>query len=100
MNREDPTVDLLQKRVAERLGKEAAPFVASGTVDGQLCLRTLTRPGDEAIAHEDAHVLHYEVGSADALSGLQLRPVPGAGGVIAKVISALGEPVATGWKAA
>ncbi len=64
------------------LGKEAALFVPSGTMSNQLCLRTLTRVGDEVIVHEDAHVLHYEGGSAAALSGLQLRPLPGEFGVI------------------
>lgn len=80
--REDPTVNLLQEKVAELLGKEAALFVPSGTMGNQLCLRTLTRPGDEIIVHEGAHVLHYEGGSAAALSGLQLRPLPGVLGVL------------------
>jgi threonine aldolase len=80
--REDPTIELLQEKVAAMLGKEAALFVPSGTMSNQLCLRTLTRSGDEVICHEDAHVLHYEGGSAAALSGLQLRPLPGALGVL------------------
>ena len=80
--REDPTINRLQETVAGLLGKEAALFVPSGTMSNQLCLRTLTRPGDEVIVHEDAHVLHYEGGSAAALSGLQLRPLPGALGVL------------------
>jgi threonine aldolase len=80
--REDPTVERLQEMVADLLGKEAALFVPSGTMSNQLCLRTLTHMGDEVIVHEDAHVLHYEGGSAAALSALQLRPVPGAHGVL------------------
>jgi threonine aldolase len=80
--REDPTVNRLQERVAELLGKEAALFVPSGTMGNQLCLRTLTRPGDEVIVHERAHVLNYEGGSAAALSGLQLRPLPGLLGML------------------
>lgn len=80
--REDPTINRLQEMVADMLGKEAALFVPSGTMSNQLCLRTLTRPGDEVIAHEDSHILHYEAGSAAALSGLQIRPLPGALGVI------------------
>ncbi len=80
--REDPTINRLQELVAEMLGKEAALFVPSGTMSNQLCLRTLSRPGDEVIVHEDAHVLHYEGGSAAALSGLQLRPLPGEHGVL------------------
>jgi len=80
--REDPTVNRLQERVAELLGKEAALFVPSGTMGNQLCLRTLTRPGAEVIVHEKAHVLNYEGGSAAALSGLQLRPISGSHGLL------------------
>jgi threonine aldolase len=80
--REDPTIERLQEMVADLLGKEAALFVPSGTMSNQLCLRTLTHAGDEVIVHEDAHVLHYEGGSAAALSGLQLRPVAGPFGVL------------------
>ncbi len=80
--REDPTMERLQEQMAGLLGKEAALFVPSGTMGNQLCLRTLTRCGDEVIVHEDAHVLHYEGGSAAALSGLQLRPLPGRWGVL------------------
>ena len=80
--REDPTINRLQELVAGMLGKEAALFVPSGTMSNQLCLRTLTRAGDEVIVHEDAHVLHYEGGSAAALSGLQLRPLAGELGIL------------------
>jgi len=80
--REDPSINRLQETVADMLGKEAALFVPSGTMSNQLCLRTLTRRSDEVLVHEDAHVFHYEGGSAAALSGLQLRPLPGALGVI------------------
>ncbi len=80
--REDPTVNHLQETVAALLGKEAALFVPSGTMSNQVCLRTLSAPGDEVICHEDAHILHYEAGAAAALSGLQLRPLTGAHGVL------------------
>jgi len=80
---EDPTINLLQERVADLLGKEAALFVASGTMANQLCVRTHTRPGDEVLIHEGGHVLNYEGGSAAALSGVQLRALPGVHGVLA-----------------
>lgn len=79
---EDPTVNLLQERVADLLGKEAALFVPTGTMGNQICLRAHTRPGDEVIVHEGAHALNYEGGAAAALSGLQLRPIPGILGVL------------------
>jgi len=77
---EDPTINRLQERVAELLGKEAALFVASGVMGNQLCVRTHTRPGDEVLIHEGGHVLNYEGGSAAALSGVQLHPLRGANG--------------------
>ena len=47
---EDPSVNRLQERIAELLGKEAALFVPSGTMANQIALKILTRPGDEVIA--------------------------------------------------
>ena len=41
---EDPSVNLLQERIAALCGKEAALFVPSGTMANQLALKRLTRP--------------------------------------------------------
>jgi len=68
---EDPTVNRLQELVAARLGKEAALFVPSGTMANQIALRSLTEPGDGAIAARDAHIYLYESGAAAALAGVQ-----------------------------
>ena len=43
---EDPTVNALQDAFAERVGKDAALYVPSGTMANQLAIRLLTRPGD------------------------------------------------------
>lgn len=80
--KEDPTVNKLEKMVAEMLGKEAALYVPSGVMANQLCLNVLTNPGDEVICEKDAHIFYYESGSPAALSGLQLFTVPGINGVI------------------
>ncbi len=77
---EDPTVNHLQARAAERLGKEAAIFVASGTMANQCALRALTRHGDVVLAGEGAHLLRYESGAAAALSGVQIKTI-GKGGL-------------------
>lgn len=69
---EDPSVNRLQALAAAQLGKEAALFVPSGTMANQIALRTLTEPGDAAIAARDAHMVLYESGGAAALSGVQL----------------------------
>lgn len=73
--REDPTVIRLQEMAAERLGKEAALFVPSGTMGNQISLRAHTQPGDAVIASADAHIWLAEAGAAAAISGLQLSPV-------------------------
>ena len=80
--REDPTINRLQERVAALLGKQAALFVPSGVMANQLAVHTHTRPGDEVLIHEGGHILHYEGGSAAALSSVQLHPLPGVHGVI------------------
>jgi threonine aldolase len=72
---EDPTVNRLQERVAELLGKEAALFVPSGTMGNQAALRLLARPGDVVLAGEGCHILHWESGAAAALSGVHVRTI-------------------------
>ena len=54
---EDPTVNLLQEKAAERLGMEAALFVPSGTMGNGLALLVHTEPGDTFISHERGHVM-------------------------------------------
>ncbi len=66
---DDPTVHRLQDRCAELFGKEAACFVPSGSMANQACIRALTSPGDEILAHENSHIYQYEAGGPAALSG-------------------------------
>jgi threonine aldolase len=77
---EDPTVNRLQKTVAEVLGKEAALYVPSGTMSNQICIKTHTRPGDEIIAERGAHVFNYETAGPALLSGVQVHTVDGVYG--------------------
>ena len=74
---EDPTVNRLQERVADLLGKESAVFLPSGTMANQISIRAHTRPGDEMIAHRTAHPIHFEVGGIAAQAGVQVRPLDG-----------------------
>lgn len=78
---DDPTVIALQERVAAIMGKEAACFVPSGTMANQTAIRALTEPGDEVIAHRDAHIIHYETGAPAALAGVMIRPLDGECGL-------------------
>lgn len=77
---EDPTVNRLQGRVAELLGKEAALFLPSGTMANQIAIRVHSRPGDEMIAHRTAHPINFEAGGIAALAGVQVRAVDGPRG--------------------
>lgn len=77
---EDPTVNRLQELGAELIGKEAALFVASGTM-GNLCAVTAhTRPRQALICEARSHTYEHEVGGAAAVAGVTCRPVWGDGG--------------------
>ncbi|MCX8056108.1 MAG: low-specificity L-threonine aldolase [Ignavibacteria bacterium] len=78
---EDPTVNKLQEKVAELLGKEAALYVPSGTMGNQLCIKAHTQPWDELICDKDAHIYNYESGSIAGLSHVQVVPVNGNRGI-------------------
>lgn len=77
---EDPTVRRLEERAAELLGVAGTVFVPSGTMANQAAVMAQTRPGDEAIVEAEAHILYYERAGLAALSGVQVRPVPGERG--------------------
>ncbi len=87
---DDPTVNALEARTAELLGKEAAAYMPSGTMTNQVALRTHTEPGDEVIIEEQGHVYYYEGGAPAALSGVMCRLVKGERGIFtADAVSAL-----------
>jgi len=77
---EDPSVNRLQERVAELIGKEVALFVPSGTMANQIGLKILTRPGDEVVLGDEAHIVWHEAGAGAANSGVQFSVV-GRGGL-------------------
>ncbi len=76
---DDPTVNRLQQMAAERVGKEAAIFVPSGTMANQTAIRALTHHGGVVLAGAGAHIVRYESGAAAALSGVQIQAI-GSGG--------------------
>ena len=78
---DDPTVNRLQDRVAELLGKEAAILVPSGSMGNQTAIRSQTEHGCEIIAHRESHIYHYESGGPAALSGCSLRLLDGERGL-------------------
>src|SRR5260370_1099167 len=76
----DGRVSRLQERIAELLGKEAALLVPSGTMANQIGLKILTRPGDDVVVGDEAHIVWHESGAAAANSGVQFT-VAGRGGL-------------------
>lgn len=79
---EDPSVNLLQERIAKLLGKEDALFVPSGTMSNQIAIHAHTRPGDELLCEATAHIYIYEAGGPAVLSGVTTRPIPGKRGLL------------------
>jgi threonine aldolase len=78
--REDPTVNELERRVAELLGQEEAVYVPTATMANEIALRTLSEPGAELIAEENAHMLLSELGGPAVFAGLMTRPIRGERG--------------------
>ena len=72
---DDPSVNLLQERIAALLGKEAALFVPSGTMANQIGLKLLTRPGDDVILGHETHMVWHESGAGAANAGVQFTAI-------------------------
>ena len=67
---EDPTVNQLEKIAAERMGKEAAIFVPSGTMGNLISILSHCERGDEVILGDQSHIFLNEVGGLSALGGI------------------------------
>ena len=72
---EDPTVNRLEARLAEMLGKEAAIYVATGTQSNLIGLMAHCERGDEYIVGQQAHTYKYEGGGAAVLGSIQPQPI-------------------------
>ena len=79
---DDPTVNKLEETAAERLWKEAAVFVPSGTMGNLLGIVVNSRIGEEVIADADSHVFQYETAGAAAIAGVQIRPIHTEAGIM------------------
>lgn len=77
LHHEDTTVNRLEERVAQLLGKEAALFVPTGTMGNLIALKVHTQPGQEVILEERSHIYEAEMGGLAAFCGLLARPVCG-----------------------
>jgi threonine aldolase len=79
---EDPTVNRLEELAAEMFNKEAALFVASGTMGNQVSIMAHTQRGDEVILEADSHIFWYEAGAMSVLSGVMPHPIKGNNGAM------------------
>ncbi len=73
---EDPTINRLQEMAAQRMGKEAALFVASGTMGNLVAVLAHCRRGDEVILGKHAHIFLHEAGGISALGGVHSSQIP------------------------
>ncbi len=73
---EDPTINRLQEMAAERLGKEAALFVPSGTMGNAISVLAHAGRAEAVIVGDQSHIYRYEVGGASTLGGSPMTVVP------------------------
>jgi threonine aldolase len=80
--REDPTVNRLERRAAEIMGKEAGLFVPSGTMGNTIAVKMHTDHGQEVICESRAHLLDWELSMLAWFSGCLVRPVASNDGIL------------------
>jgi threonine aldolase len=95
---EDPTVNLLERRAAEIMGKEAALFVPTGTMANTIGLKLHTEHGQEIVCESRAHILNYELAMMAWFCGCVARPVYAEGGILTwEQIRPVIRPLAPHW---
>ena len=79
---EDPSINRLQDMAAELTGKEAAIFVSSGSLGNLIPIYLLCGRGNEVIAHERAHIFHFEMASVANIAGSMPAPARAVRGIL------------------
>ncbi len=79
--REDPTVNILEEKVARLFGMDRALFFPSGTMANQTAIKLHTNPGDQVICDKYAHIYNYESGGVSFNSGASCRLLDGTRGM-------------------
>ena len=78
---EDPTVNLLQTKVAAIFGKEVGMFFPTGTMANQTAIKLHTNPGEQVICDKYSHIYNYEGGGASFNSGVSFKLINGKRGM-------------------
>ncbi len=79
---DDPTVNALEELAAQRVGKEAALLVPSGTMANLVAALTWLRRGDEVVLDSRAHMVVYEAGSLGGVVGAMVRTISTPDGIL------------------
>ncbi|MBI1346238.1 aminotransferase class I/II-fold pyridoxal phosphate-dependent enzyme [bacterium] len=79
---EDPTVNQLEEKICDLLGKPAAVYACSGTQSNQMAVRAHCQSGDELLIEETGHIANWEAGGPAVMSGVTVRTVRGDHGLI------------------
>src|SRR5438034_690993 len=79
---EDPTVNRLERRAAEIMGKEAAVLVPTGTMGNTIAVKLHTGHGQEVICEARSHVFNYELAMMAWFSGCLARPISSPDGIL------------------
>ena len=85
---DDPTVNRLEQRCAEVTGKEAAVYVATGTMANQIALHVFVRSGNTVACEATSHVMTTEAASSAVLSGISFRGMPAPRGQLDEDLAA------------
>ena len=80
---EDPTINRLEQRAAEILGKEAGLFVPSGTMGNVIAIKIHTQHGQEVVCESRAHILDWELSMTAWFAGCLVRPLYVENGILA-----------------
>ena len=73
---EDPTVNALEQKAADILGKERGLYVTSGTMGNLLAVLAHCSRGEEAIMGTQGHTFLHEAGGVSALGGVVIHTIP------------------------
>jgi threonine aldolase len=79
---EDPTVNRLEQRAAEILGKEASVFVPTGTMGNTIAIKVHTEHGQELICESRAHLMDWELSMTAWFAGCLVRPIHAPDGIM------------------
>jgi threonine aldolase len=79
--KEDPSINALEKRLADMFGMDQALFFPTGSMANQAALKLHTNPGEQVICDKYAHIYNYEGGGASFNSGISCKLVDGHRGM-------------------